>query len=108
MLKKQYHLPTSFFSQKNKVVVDRARREWFGVTAFPSRFGYTRFAVIIPNRVVPRAVDRNNLRRKIFEIIRVAGLWSRPQRDIVISLFKHKPITPKDEQQIISTITNLT
>jgi ribonuclease P protein component len=56
--------------------------------SFPNGLGHTRYAVLVGKKIAPGAVDRNQKRRQIYEILRLkeqkeAGL-STPSLDIVL------------------------
>lgn len=47
------------------------RSKWFAVKAVPNRFRpHTRLAVVVSRKVHKRAVVRNRIRRRIYEILR--------------------------------------
>jgi ribonuclease P protein component len=66
-------------------------QKYFSYKYAPSKSQSSRFCVIISLKVSPKAVIRNRLRRKIYEIIRLnAALVSSPY-DIIIICKKGAP-----------------
>ena len=59
----------------------------FLVRTFSNRTNHNRYAVVIPKAIVAKAVDRNRLRRIIYQFILKANLQGNT--DYIISL-KHK------------------
>lgn len=48
----------------------RNRGDWFTLSASPNSAGHVRLGIVVPRRVVPRAVDRNRLKRLVREAFR--------------------------------------
>ena len=64
-----------------------------GIKVLPNRLAYSRFACIISKKVAKKAVQRNRLRRIIFDQIKKEKTEGK---DILIKLYK----LPEDEQTL--------
>ncbi len=70
MLSKQQRLPIQkFIGKSGKIVKSR----YFLLKIFETGNAFCRFGVIISSKVAKRAVDRNRLKRQIFNFFRIAG-----------------------------------
>ena len=65
----------------------------------PNERGYTRFAVVVSKKVSRLAVDRNRIRRRVYEAIRLEypAVLTRPQDSIFVVYDKHLLSLPFDE-----------
>lgn len=60
-----------------------ARTAYFQVMARPNELGHARLGLIVSKRLLPRAVDRNRMRRRIREAFRQIAA-SLPALDLVV------------------------
>ena len=67
MLPKKYRLPIQNFVGK-KGRSDKSR--YFLLKIFPGVYKFSRFGIIISRRVSKKAVDRNRIKRQIFNFLR--------------------------------------
>jgi len=70
---------------------------------------HSRYTVIISKKVLKRAVARNRLRRRIYEIIRKEKIHTTPGFDVALSVFKGDLLEiPHEElkQKILSAFKN--
>lgn len=63
----------------------RARTDSLVVMARPNLLGHARLGMVVPKRLLPRAVDRNRVRRCIREVFRLQ-LDDLPACDFVVRL----------------------
>lgn len=67
MLSKKYRLPVQFFIKKSGKIY---KSQYFLLKVFASDLDYCRFGVVVSKKVAPKAVDRNKLKRLIFNFLR--------------------------------------
>lgn len=65
-----------------------------------------RVAVVVSKKVAKKAVDRNKIRRRLYEAIRLQLLQIKQPHDIVLTVFDKQvlDLTPKAIEQLISKI----
>lgn len=83
--------------------------EYFNIKYLNSRSDETRFAVIISLKVSPKAVERNKLRRQIYETLSNSGINKRKPLDVVI-VAKNKVLSLNYNQlqkNLISTLNKI-
>ena len=82
----------------------------FIIKYLPNRQTKSRFCVIVSIKVLPKAVERNRLRRQIFEILRTHPELPRSPTDIVIIANIHiTKLNFKDlTTTILQTLQNIT
>ena len=68
MLAKKFRLPISGFPLRAKIFY---RGKYFTVKTIPNSFPYNRVGVILTKKTTAKAVERNRLRRKVFDLFRV-------------------------------------
>lgn len=67
MLSKPYRLPIQdFIGKKGKVI----KTPYFVLKRFSAERPFSRFGIVISSKVFRRAVDRNRLKRQIFNFLR--------------------------------------
>jgi ribonuclease P protein component len=67
MLAKRYHLPIqNFLGKKGRVI----KTPYFLLKIFPAEQLSSRFGIVISRKVFKKAVDRNRLKRRIFNFLR--------------------------------------
>ncbi|MFA6493398.1 MAG: ribonuclease P protein component [Patescibacteria group bacterium] len=75
----------------------------FGIKLLKNNSGVPRFSIVIPQKVVKKAVARNRIRRVIFSVIeQVLKTDSLPSVDYIIRLYKET-----DEKSIKEQILEL-
>lgn len=67
MLAKKFRLPIAVFPAGAKIFY---RGQYATVKVSPNSLAYNRVGVIVTKKTAPRAVERNRLRRKIFDLFR--------------------------------------
>lgn len=82
MLAKKYRLQLAQYP-RNRGTLKRGR--YLFVSTLPSTLPYSRFAVIVPASVVPRATGRNKLRRSLYTALRPYTL-RQPAVDSIITV----------------------
>ena len=89
MLAKKYRLPVqSAVGKKGKEM----HFSHFLIKIFPSRLPYSRFGVVLKKGIAKKAVDRNRVRRTIFDAIRkMENATAVPNRDIIAIVGKAAP-----------------
>ena len=88
MLSKKYRLTRN---QVNLVYKKGKSRKWgiLGVKFLDNRQTFPRFAVVVPQAVAKKAVQRNRLRRLTYEIIhQISKDKELPSRDYVVRYFR--------------------
>jgi ribonuclease P protein component len=79
-----------------------ARQDLFLLRYLPNRAGHSRFSVVIAKKVVAHAVDRNQIKRKVYQIIfDSAVLWQNKGLDIAFILKK------VDAERLESTVKKI-
>lgn len=73
MVAKKFRLPVNSFPAKAKIFY---RGQHFTIKISPNNLSYNRVGVITTKKTAPRAVERNRLRRKIFDLL---GTSFRPE-----------------------------
>jgi ribonuclease P protein component len=80
----------------------RARTDTFIVMARPNQVGHARLGMVVSRRLLPRAVDRNRVKRCIRECFRVR-LDKLPACDFVVRLTA-KPIPGEEARELGRTL----
>jgi ribonuclease P protein component len=66
-----------------------ARQDLFLLRYIPNRASHCRFSVVIAKKIVAHAVDRNQIKRKVYQIIfDSTALWENKSLDIAFILKK--------------------
>jgi len=68
---------------------------------------FSRFCVIISRKLSNKAVERNRLRRQIYEAIRTSELTTKSTTNVDIALIPKKLILKKSFQEIKEDLINL-
>jgi ribonuclease P protein component len=68
---------------------------------------FSGFCVIISRKLSGKAVERNRLRRQIYEAIRTSGLTEKSTNNVDIALIPKKPILKKSFSEIKEDLINL-
>ena len=84
MLSKKYRLPIQKFSKPRANLFEIARGKYFIVKSKPNKLLFSRFGVIISNKVNKSAVKRNKIKRIIFDFIRLKEYHLKTRKDILI------------------------
>ena len=78
----------------------KAAQELFVVRFVSNRSGHARFSVIISKKVLAQATDRNQAKRKIYNLISAQEtIWNNKFFDIALTLKRY------DEANIASSLT---
>lgn len=72
--------------QKGKTI----RRPEMSLTVLNNDRGFTRFAVVVSKKVLKTAVDRNRVRRRIYEALRTNFEDIPQKRDYIVTVFDKK------------------
>jgi len=80
--------------KKNTVI----RGQYFNIGYSLNKTGKLKVAVVVSKKVSKKAVDRNRLRRKIFEVIRKKFLLSLNNKNIIIIVFNPNTIYLKSSE----------
>jgi len=107
VLAKKFKLPIQG-SLKNKKALKFLKGEYFHFKIFENKLNYSRFGVIISNKISKKSFLRNKLKRIIFEKIRLEKFHLKPNRDCLIivlpEIAKNFPITPFIKREIIKNL----
>lgn len=107
MLAKKYRLPVqSAVGKKGKEM----HFPHFLIKIFTSQLPYSRFGVVLKKGIAKKAVDRNRVRRTIFDAIRkTENSTAIPNRDIIIIVGKAVPQMKREilTAEITAAIRNL-
>ncbi|MBI2035366.1 MAG: ribonuclease P protein component [Candidatus Liptonbacteria bacterium] len=102
MLAKKYRLPIQYFYKKPGKVV---RNNFFVIKIMGSALNFSRFGVVVGNKINKKAPKRNSLKRKVYEFIRIAGKGLEPGKDVIITILPAvNDLTKKDLQKEASNI----
>ena len=82
---------------------ERARTDSLLVMARPNAFGQARLGMIVAKRLLPRAVDRNRVKRCVRETFRLQR-GDLPACDFVIRLVA-KPVAGKEAHQLARALS---
>jgi len=84
MLAKKFRLQVGkWIKDKTKKAVTR-ESSFFILKTNPNNLIFSRFGVVVGSRVVKSAVKRNQLKRIIFDFIRLKKLYEIPGKDFLI------------------------
>ncbi len=85
MLAKKFHLPIQKWLKDKKKKIITKKGNFFIVKISPNEFNFSRFGIIISARTIKKATQRNRLKRKIFDFIRLKKInFLGPGRDVLI------------------------
>ena len=88
MLAKKFRLQLQNYTpdKKNSALklLHSSKSVFFSVKIFINHLNYSRFGLVISLKVSPSAVQRNKIKRIIFNNLRLSGEYLKPGRDIVI------------------------
>lgn len=85
MIAKKYKLPIpEFLSKKPKIT---AKSACFSVRKLTNNLEFSRFGVIISKKTTPKAVNRNKIKRTIFNLIKTDKLNKKHGFDFLITVF---------------------
>ena len=70
----------------------------FSVSVYASTHPYLRMGVVVSNKITKKAVERNTIRRRCFDIVKTHGWQDRYGYDMV--LYTKKPIINADRQTV--------
>lgn len=110
MLSKKYRFHSRggvrYVYQKGKTI----RSPKLSLVFIPNSRGFTRFAVVISKKVLKSAVDRNRVRRRIYETIRKNFEFIPPKTDYIFVVFSKDFLTipQKELEDILSTLISET
>ena len=82
---------------------ERARTDTLLVMARPNALGQARLGMVVAKRLLPRAVDRNRVKRCVRETFRVQRL-DLPPCDFVVRLIA-KPVPGSETRDLARTLT---
>lgn len=82
---------------------ERARTESLLVMARPNALGQARLGMVVAKRLLPRAVDRNRVKRCVRETFRMQRL-GLPSCDYVVRLIA-KPVPGHETRDLARTLT---
>lgn len=98
MLSKKYKLPTYFFLHKPSTPLRVFHHTLFSVSVYPSDHSYLRMGVVVSNKITKKAVERNTIRRRCFDIVKTHDWQDRYGYDMV--LYTKKPIVHADRETV--------
>ena len=78
---------------------------YFRLRFAPNNLDFSRFAVVVSNKVSKKAVERNRLKRQFKDILRLARLKIKPGFDIVF--FIKDSSLNKDYDQFLGAVTKI-
>ncbi|PIR44371.1 ribonuclease P protein component [Candidatus Wolfebacteria bacterium CG10_big_fil_rev_8_21_14_0_10_31_9] len=96
MLAKKYKLPINTFL--NKKTASLKQPPYFNFKIISNNLNFSRFGVVISKKVSPKAVERNKIKRTIFNFIRTKKYHLNLGKDILIIVY---PETAKIEKEKI-------
>lgn len=82
---------------------ERARTDSLLVMARPNTLGHARLGMIVAKRLLPRAVDRNRIKRRVRETFRLQR-QDLPACDFVIRVVA-KPVAGKEVRDLARTLS---
>ncbi len=95
MLAKNYKLPIRNFLLKKPKTFSRSVN--FIIRMMPNVLSFGRFGVIISKKVASKATKRNQIKRIIFNFIKVNKIHLQPGRDILITVLPKADSLDKKE-----------
>lgn len=109
MLAKKFRLPIqAFFEPQEKADKGfiQKRNKYFILRTKENELGFGRFGLIISNKVSKSAVKRNQIKRIIFDAVRLEKIYEKRQRDFLITVLS--PVSqlkkPEIEKEFFSLI----
>lgn len=84
MLAKKFHLPIQkWMKDKNKKTITK-KGNFFIIKVASNNLDFSRFGVIISSKIIKKAVQRNHLKRIIFNLIRLNKFCQVSGKDALI------------------------
>jgi ribonuclease P protein component len=77
---------------------------WFTIHASPNDVGHARIGMVVAKRLVPGAVDRNRIKRKIRENFRILAAAGR-SRDVVVRL--RRSFSESERPRVFSALNEM-
>ena len=108
MLAKKFRLPIqAFFEPQEKTGKGfiQKRNKYFLLRAKENEFGFGRFGLIISNKVSKSAVKRNQIKRIIFDIIRLEKICDKRPGDFLVTVLS--PVSQLDKLEIKKEILSI-
>jgi ribonuclease P protein component len=84
MLPKKFRLPIQQWMKKRGRKIITKKSNFFIVKFMSNGLGYSRFGIIISSKIQKKAVERNRLKREIFNFIRLNNFHLRPGKDFLV------------------------
>lgn len=103
MLQKVFRLPIQEWIKDKKSKTIAIKGNFFIVREKKNGKNFSRFGVLVSAKIFKGAVKRNRIKRKVFEMIRVSGLYQNPGKDILISVLPSAAGSP--EEKIIESLS---
>lgn len=83
MLAKRYRLPIQFFVGKK---ASNVKSRYFLLKIFPTHKDFSRFGIVISSKVSRKAVERNRLKRQVYNFLREIKEQLPPADYLIIAL----------------------
>ncbi|OGM90258.1 ribonuclease P protein component [Candidatus Wolfebacteria bacterium RBG_13_41_7] len=102
MLQKVFRLPIHEWMEDKKSKTIAVNGNFFIARKRENRKNFSRFGILVNTKVFKGAVERNRIKRKVFEVIRVLELCQVPGKDILISVLPIAANLP--EKKVIESL----
>ena len=108
MLAKKFRLPIQAFfepeEKKEKAFIQK-RSKYFFLRTKENGLGFGRFGLIVSGKVSKSAVKRNQIKRIIFDVIRLEKICDKRQKDFLITILS--PVSQLDKSEIKKEILSI-
>ncbi len=85
MLAKKFHLLVQKIAPNRlKKVKNQENNKYFIIKTAPNDFSFSRFGIIISQKVSKKVIERNRIKRIIFNFIRLNNFHKLPGKDFLI------------------------
>jgi len=105
MLSRKYKLKKDNDFKKVFKQGENYQQEFIKIKVLKNDLAYSRFGFIIGRKISKKAVERNRIKRRLGEIVRLKLKQIKPGFDIVVLV--NQEITEKDYQAIEKTLISL-
>ena len=96
MLAKKFRLPIQDWLKQRKRIITR-KSDFFIIKKSDNNLAFSRFGVVISKKVSKSAARRNEIKRIIFDFIRLNKLYEIAENDILITVLPKAGLLKKAE-----------